>query len=933
MKHLIAFLFVLLCFNGNAQDLDLDRQLPTNTTVKKGVLDNGLTYYIYPTDVTKDAASYYIIQNVGSVLENENQQGLAHFLEHMAFNGTENFAGKGVLNTLQKEGAVFGQDINAFTAFDETVYNMNYIPTRPDLVDTCLLILKDWSNGLLLTDEEIDAERGVIKEEWRTRQSGGMRVFKQSLPVLFNNTIYAERMPIGLMDIVENFEYKALRDFYHDWYRTDLQAVAIIGDVDADAIEAKIKTLFAKIPAIENPKERAIVEIPDNKKMLYTLVQDKEVTTSHIEFGIRHPRPKTYKTVGDLKRFVIENMITSMFGERISEIAQKPDAPFLSTTISYRKNARSTNAFLANISPKPNQLDDAFKTVLEEINRAVKFGFTQAEIDRTKIQFKNNYQTRITKKDDKSHEAIVYDIQQNYLEHINMVDIEAQYKIIEDIFATLSKEDIHTRLKQLYSDHNRFLIVTGVSDGKNLTEQKALDIINTAENDANLTAYTDAFAGKRLIEKGSIKAGTILSETKNEALDATTFKLSNGITVHYKFADKNKNDVQLEAVSYGGLSLVKPEDLPSAKYASAVVQQSGLGDYSVSDLKKVTAGKTAATYIEIVDLTESIYGTSVTKDVETMLQMVHLRFRKPRFDKDAYGVFKNQVDNYLIRRSEDINEKIQDSVTVSLYGKNHPTKRLFNSDYGNDIQFEKIKNIYLERFQNPADFEFFIVGDVNIDTLRPLIATYIASLPTNEIKETWKDNTADWLSNTIDKDVFLKIEDPKSSVRVSYKNDIEYSIKNSLLARTLGDVLGLRYMETLREDEGGTYGANALGNVTKRPVEKANLWVQFDCNPDKVEKLVTIVHNEIKKIAQGAISEEDLSKIKTNFLKEYKQQKDYNRHDMKVLKTFYREGYDIDNPENFEDIVNNITKKDLATFTKKLLKNADKYEIVIKPKN
>lgn len=933
MKKITSVLLFLVGLNLTAQQVNLNQPLPVSTTVKKGVLSNGLTYYIYPTDVTKDAASYYIIQNVGSVLENEDQQGLAHFLEHMAFNGTENFEGKGVLNTLQKHGAVFGQDINAYTAFDETVYNMNNIPTTPELIDTCLLILRDWSNGLLLTDEEIDAERGVIKEEWRTRQSGAMRIFKQSLPVMFNHTIYADRMPIGLMDIVENFEYKALRDFYHDWYRTDLQAIAIIGDVDVNKIEAKIEKLFANIPAIENPKERFIVEIPENQEMLYALVKDKEVTTAQIEFGIRHPRAKTYETVADLKDFLKQRMITSMFRARIGELIQKPDTPFLGTRINIGKHSRSTKALSASIYPKPGMQHEAFKAVMTEINRAVKFGFTQAEIDRTIVEFKNSYQNQITKEDDKSHAAIVYGIQQNYLENITMVDISKQYPIIETILTNLTQEDIHQKLKALYTDKNRFMIVTGVEGKNNLTETDAKTIINQVENDDTISAYADAFSGKTLISDITIKSGKIISEEKNKDLQATTFKLSNGVTVHYKFADKNKNDVKLRAVSYGGLSLIDDADLPSAKYASTVVQQSGLGDYSVTDLTKVLAGKTASTYIDISSLTESVNGSAVTKDVETMLQMVHLRFVKPRFDEDAYNVFKGQVDNYLIRRSENINEKINDSVTVTLFGKNNPKKPIFNADYAKKIQFGKIKNIYLERFKDASDFEFFIVGDVDKSTLKPLLEKYIASIPTHNTTENFKDNSTPWVSNTIDKDVFLKMEDPKSTVRISYKNDYQYSLKNDLLARTLADILSLRYMDTLREDEGGTYGASAYGNVTKRPNEQANLWVQFDCNPDKVEKLVSIVHNEIKKVANGDISETDLEKTKNNYLKEYKQQQGYNSYDMSLLVNFYREGYNMNNPKNSDNIVNAITIEDVSLFAQNLMKDAKSYEIIIKPLN
>ncbi|MBJ6367285.1 M16 family metallopeptidase [Snuella sedimenti] len=927
----LAFL-VLGLYNGLSQTINLNDKLPTDTKIKKGVLPNGMTYYIQNTDVVKDAASYYIIQNVGSVLENDEQQGLAHFLEHMAFNGTENFEGKGILNTLQKHGAVFGKDINAYTSFDETVYNMNNIPNTEELIDTCLLVLHDWSHYLLLTDEEIDAERGVIKEEWRTRQSGRMRILKKQLPVMFNNTIYANRMPIGLMDVVENFEYKALRDFYHDWYRTDLQAIAIVGDVDIDDIEQKIKDLFSDIPAVENPKERILVSIPDNDEMLYAMVMDEEVTTSQISFNIRHPRSLEDETVADLKESLLNSMVTSMLSARIKEVTQKPDAPFLGTWISYGKHSRTANAFSVTISPKPNNQHEAFKAALEEVNRAVKFGFTKEEVDRTIVQFKNYYENQIAKEDDRSHGTIVQTMQRNYLDNDAMIGIEDEYTIVKSLFETLSEDGVHKRIKDLYTKNNRFVTVIGVEGRNNLTKEEAARIIQDVENDANLEPYTDGFAGKTLISGVNITAGSIVSEDKNEAIGSTTYKLSNGITVHYKFADKNKNDVKLSAVSYGGLSLVEDEDLPSAEYTTTIAQKSGLGDYSAVDLSKVLAGKSASTSVGISNLSESISGSSVTKDVETMLQMVYLRFEKPRFDEDAFKVFQNQIDNYIIRKSKDINSKIADSVTVTLYGDKNPKHRLFTKEYANEINFDKIKTIYKQRFNNAADFEFFIVGDVQEEQLEPLLEQYIASIPTNKVVEKWQDNSVNWVSNTIDKDVYLTMEDPKSTVKIAYKNEIDYNLKNALLARALGDILKLRYTETLREEEGGTYGAGASAWVSKRPKEEAMIGIGFDCNPDKVEKLSTIAHNELKKIAQGVINQEDLDKTTTNYLKERKQQEGYNSYDMNVLTTFYREGYNINDPESFENIVKSITAEQLKAFTAKVLDNAKSYEIIIKPK-
>ena len=930
-RVLLCVLIVVVNLKAVAQTIDLNQQLPLDNSIRKGVLENGMTYYLLSTDVTKNVASYYIIQNVGSVLENDDQQGLAHFLEHMAFNGTENFEGKGILNTMQKQGLVFGKDINAYTSFDETVYNINNIPTTPELTETGLKILRDWSNYLLLTEEEIDAERGVIKEEWRTRQSGAMRVLEKSLPVWFNNTIYAKRMPIGKMDIVDNFEYKALRDFYHDWYRTDLQAIAIIGDIDVDDIENKIKALFSTIPAIENPKERFIVNIPDNDRMLYTLAMDDEITTAQINFGIRYIKNIKEETAGDLKESLLNSMITSMLSARIQELTQKPDAPFLAVGIGYHSLSRTTNTFSAGISPKPNQQYEAFKAVLQEINRAVKFGFTDEEIERTIIEFKNDYETQISKLDDRAHRSIVGTVKKNYLENKTMTDLVKEFELVKIIFSSLNNDDFHNGIKALYTNKNRYLTVTGVKENNNLTKEDALEIIAAVEKDDTLIPYSDDFGGKTLISDIQIKEGTILSENNNEAIGSTTFQLSNGVTVYYKFVDKNKNDVKLNAVSYGGLSLLGDADLPSANITGFVIQQSGIGDYSSSDLKKILAGKTVSANINISSLTESINGSSVTKDIETMLQMVHLRFVKPRFDYDAFKVFMGNVDNYISRRSSDINEKIKDSITVTLYGENNPKKRLFNLEYSKEMSFEKIKNIYLDRFNNVADFEFFIVGDVQIETLKPLLEKYIASIPANNINEQWKDNSTHWLSSSIDKDVYIKMEDPKSSVRVTYKSSYEYNLKNDLLARALGDILQLRYTETLREQEGGTYGASARVSLSKRPIEEASISISFDCNPDKVEQLVTIVHNELKRISEGEVQQLDLDKTTTNYLKERKQQQDYNQYDLKLLMNYYREGYNMNDPNNFENIVNKITVDDIKIFTKNILNDAETYEIVIKP--
>jgi zinc protease len=931
-KILLIALCIAFSYNGFTQAINLNTPLPKDSSVKKGVLKNGMTYYIKSTKVTKDVASYYIIQNVGSVLEKDNQQGLAHFLEHMAFNGTKDFPEKGILNKMQEHGLVFGKDINAYTSFDETVYNINNIPTTPELIDTGLSILQNWSNYLSLTEKEIDSERGVVKEEWRTRQSGGMRVLQKTIGTMFNNSIYAKRLPIGQMDIIEGFKYKALRDFYHDWYRTDLQAIAIIGDVDVDEIEKKIKTLFSSIPAVKNPIERKEFRIEDNTDLIYDMGMDKEVKSSAISFSIRHDKSLKNETVRDLKESLLNGMATSIISTRLNEINQKPDSPLLYAGVNYGSLSRLNNQFNARIVAKPNMQHEGFKLVLSEINRAVKFGYTKAEIGRIVAQYTSSYENQIAGLGNRSHGQIVRGIQTNYLENAHITDLAKEFEIAKVIFSQLTQKELKAQIQKLYTKLNRSVVVTGVEGNKNLTKEEAIAIINAVENDTTLKGYAEETNTKSLMSGVNLKAGSIVSEKENKEIGSTLFSLSNGIQVHYKFVDKNKNDVNLSAVSDGGRSLIENSELPSASLLGNVVQMSGQGAFSSIDLPKILAGKKASSRVSIGSITESVSGSSSTKDVETMMQLVNLRFTKPRFDETSYNVLMQNVDAFLIRKSQQIQSKMQDSVTTILYGKNHPTRRLFDKKLVSEMSFNKIKNIYKSRFGNAGDFTFFVVGDVTKEVLKPLLEKYIASIPTSNIKENWKDNSTEWISNKIDKDVFLEMKDPKTSVRVVIKNDMKYSLKNALLMRAFGDVLQLRYTESLREKEGGTYGARSRGTISKKPTQSASISVNFDCNPDLAEKLIGIVYKEIEAIKKGDIQQADLDKTLTNYLKERVEGKSKNRFQMSLLKNAVLEGYNMNDPKNYENIINSITTKDLKNIAKKLLKNSKSYEIVFKPK-
>lgn len=933
-KFLLSIIMSVLNLTMLAQSVDLRAPLPVDKSIKKGVLPNGMTYYLHKTNVVEDVASYYIIQNVGSILENDDQLGLAHFLEHMAFNGTEAFPGKAFLNKLEKNGLVFGRDINAYTSFDETVYNINNMPTTPDLIETGLQILYDWANGLLLTDEEIDAERGVIKEEWRTRQTAFMRLFEQKQDVLFSDSRYAERLPIGTMEIVENFNYKVLRDFYHDWYRTDLQAIAIIGDIDLNDMEAKIKAKFSGIPAVKNPPRRFVVKIDDKQELGYGLSMDKEIPSSSIEFNIRHDKSLDNQNVQYFREHLSTTLITSMLQTRFSALSNKVDAPFLYANLRYSDLTRLHNIFNVFITPKPNQQKEAFTLAMNELNRAVKFGFTQSEIKTAIAEMNSTYKNHIERYDDRNHKQIIEGIKRNYLENAHLTDIEGEYAIAKKLFNGFTQAYITGRMQALYLNKNRAVIVTGVEEEENLTKEEAAQIIEAAENNADLQPYEEEEEDTRPLLSGvKLNEGTIVSETENKNPYFTTFTLGNGIKVHYKFVDKEKNQVYMEAVSKGGESLIATDALSSVNLLPGIVRNSGLGVFTPEELKKKLAGKEVYTVFRIFEFKEDVRAGSSTEDVGTMLQLVNLRFTKPRFTEDA---FRKSIETLKISLKEQdsfLPYIIEDTIYTSLWGSDNPYRSFMTERDIPLLSLEKAKKAYSERYSNPADFDFFIAGDVSKETLKPLLEKYIASMPTTGTKETWKKIDLDWLRPKYDEDIYLEMETPKAQVNYRLTNALAVNPRNQVLLNTLVGILRLRYTATLREDEGGTYGAGVISFLEKEPGPTAYLRVTFTCDPDMADNLVAVMHAEMDKIRKGEVLQKDLDKTLESFLKKRKESKgSSNMHYFKKMKNYVLDGYNMDAPGNFEDIINSITTKDIQKFMRKLLKNSRTAEFVTKPK-
>jgi len=918
----------------HAQDVELETQMPAHKGVRKDTLANGLTYYLYHTNVVADVASYYLIQNVGSVLENENQLGLAHFLEHMAFNGTERFERKGTLNTLEKAGATFGRDINAHTSYDETVFHINHVPIEDTLINTCLEVLYDWSNNLMLTEKEIDAERRVVFEENRVRQNGILRIYEKHAPTRFHNSIYAHRMPMGSMDVVQNFEYETLREFYQNWYRTDLQAIVIIGDFKLDDMEERIRNKFSGIPRVNNPKKRNDFNVDENCELIYNLATDKEVATTGINFFIKHCDGTGADTVGDFKSSLIRSMALSMLNSRLKECQQQPDVPFLHTSVKYSKLTRGTKQFSIEIYPRtPDVQQEAFAMVIKELNRAFKYGFTDMEIKRAKKKFLKIFEDQKANKDNLSHKDMADLVKRNFLEHETIPDFTAKNNIVQQLLEQITADEVHHEFQKLYTKRNRVLLVTGVEGKHNLSRQEAIAIMDHAESDASITPYVDRPENQDLISGVQIEAGKIVEERELDDIGATVLELSNGATVFFTYSNKTKNNICLEAFSYGGKSLLDDNEIPSAALLTHFVEKSGLGQYSAQELERVLAGKTVGTAIMLSDLSEAIIGNTVTEDVETLFQMMHLRFVSPRWDLEVFQRLKKDLAYTLKIKNEDIRYKINDGLIAAIYGNKSNRHRIWDQSFVDDLDFNVMQKIYFERFNPISDFTFFIVGDIQIERLRPLLEAYVASIPIErKTSEHGKAREEKWLGKAIKKEVFLEMEHPKASVYIGYRNAIGYSLRNTVLAQTLGALLQQRFMETLREAEGGTYGTSVRTSLARMPKERAKMTIAFDCNPKMTEKLTKIVYREIDKIVHGHIDTSDLDKTLRSYENSRKTQRNYIDHDMKRLITYVLEGYDMDHPKNHEDILNSITPKAIQRFAQHMFDNAETFEVIFRPK-
>lgn len=940
IKKILAAALMITSLTAVAQMGMQMPPIPVDEAVRMGKLPNGLTYYVRHNDYPEHRVNFYIAQRVGSIQEEESQRGLAHFLEHMAFNGTENFhgEGKGVIDYTRTLGVEFGGDLNAYTSTDETVYNINNVPsTRQSAIDSCLLILRDWSCGLLLEDEEIDKERGVIHEEWRLRRSAAQRILERNLDTLFPNSKYGQRMPIGLMSVVDGFKYNELRDYYHKWYRPDNQAIIVVGDVDVDYMEQKIKEWFSPIVVAENAAQVVTEPVPDNDEMIVVSDKDKEQQYSIVQLMFKHDA--TTREEKESLAYMIEDyatdMIASMFNSRLSEKAQEPDCPFIQAGCGDGSYIMTNNkeAFTFYALPKEGQVDDALQALMTEVIRARQHGFTATEYLRAREEYMSQLERQYNERNKISNERYGRSYAANYLEGEPIPSVEQEYQIMQQLAPNIPVELMNQALPEIFPEGDKNMVVLVFNQEKEgavyPTTQSLKNAVNTARN-TPVEAYVDNVKNEPLITQLP-KPGTILAETKNDKLGYEDIILSNGVKVILKKTDFKENEVRLYAESKGGSSLYGKEDWANCELFDAVVGMSGLGEFDNTELEKAMAGKQASANLSLSTSYERLSGNSTVKDMETMFQLAYLNFTDIRKDEKAFNNLMTQLETVLKNKGLQPEAVFSDSVNVTL--NNHNWRDMpFEAENLKDVNYDRVLQIAKERTANAADFTFYVVGAFDTDSVRKYLCQYIATLPAGGNAENW-NNVSERPTGLTVNNFTRKMETPKANSRMYwYSTTAPYSLENSILANVAGQVLEKIYLQKIREDAGAAYSPYAGGSVSMVGDKVyTSLVGVVNMKPEMADLALKIMREEVVNMSK-TIDPATLQDIKEAMIKNYDTSVKENGYWMNVLSMYVGRG--IDTHTDYKAIINGITPEKVSAFVREVvLKPGNTIEVVMLPED
>ena len=908
--------------------------IPVDPEVRIGKLDNGLTYYIRHNEYPEKVANFYIAQRVGSIQEDDSQRGLAHFLEHMAFNGSEHFKGNGIIDFTRSLGVEFGSNLNAYTSIDQTVYRVCDVPTtRQSALDSCLLIIKDWSNGLLLEEEEIVKERDVVHNEWRMGEGPSQRMITRDLPRMYPGSKYGERMPIGLMSVIDSFRPETLRAYYHKWYRPDNQAVIVVGDIDVDHTEAKIKEMFAGIVVPENAAKVVAEPVPDNEEAIYIFDKDKEMPVNQMLIFMKHDttEPEEKASMAYLIEIYMKAVISEMMNMRLRELTEDPDCPFLQAMADDDDYllARTKDAFQMIGIPKEGKDMETLKVLIREARRASKFGFTATEYERAKAEYLADLEKQYTNRDKRRNDEFGDAYRDHYLNNEPIPPLDILYQIMQQIVPNIPVEAINQVLPELISDSDKNLVVmewAREADGLTYPTEDDMKAAVAAARAEQIEGYVDNVKDEPLMAELPAP-GKIKSETENQTLGYKELKLSNGITLLLKKTDFKDDEVRLQAWATGGKSLYGEQDYTNMKIFDEAIGMSGIGNFSNNELSKVLAGK-KCNADATMDLTRQyMTAHSTPKDIETMFQMMYLYFTAVNKDEKQFQNLMNILETQLKNKNLQPQAVFSDSLALTMY-RHNPRFANIQAEDLKDVSYDRILQIQKERFQDASQFTFVIVGNFDEQTIRPLIEQYVASLPSKGQSANFRDVRTP-ATGEVKNNFTVKTESPNAMSYEIWLAKMPYTLENSVKIDALGQVLSQIYLATIREQESAAYTCGAYGGFDNGGTDSyARLIAVSQGNPDKNARAVELLLEGINKSAEQ-FDADILTKVKTYMLKQADEDAKNNGHWVNILTTWKYRGLDMQT--DYKKVVESLTPEAMQQFVKQILAAGNHAEVIMMP--
>jgi len=864
--------------------------------------------------------------------EDDDQLGLAHFVEHMAFNGSKNFKKNELVDYLESVGTKFGPDLNAYTSFDETVYMLQVRTDDEEKMMKGMTVLEDWAGGLTFDHEEIDKERGVVESEWRSRLSPDQRMQNKYFPIMYKDSRYATRLPIGDPDIINNANYDVVKRYYNDWYRPNLMAVVVVGDVDVDKMEADIKARFGKLENPKVPRAKEKYDVPGHQETLVSIVSDKEASFTRVNLMYKHKGEKT-KNEADFRRSLTHNLYNSMLNARLDELTQSPEPPFTFAYTGYGGDVGSLATYSSYAFTKEGGAPMGLETVLTETKRVIDHGFNQSELDRKKLEMIKGIERAVKEMDKVESRRLVGKYVYHFLKG-NPIPSETQREVLyKKLIPTITLKEVNELGAKWVTDANRVVVITGPEKEEvpMPTEAEILGVFDKVAT-KTLEPYEDKVSDEPLLAI-DLQPVDIKDSKMVESVGITEFTLANGVKVILKPTDFKNDEIMMRAYSPGGTSLYSDADYPSAANAARIINEGGISTFDLPQLQKKLAGKKVNVSPSIGSMYEYMNGGCSPDDLETMMQLTYLYFNAPRANEDIVTSYINKQKSIYKNLFSNPQYWFFDQSSKIKYD-NHPRMGFPTEEQLDKISLEKVMEVYKDRFADASDFTFFFVGNFDVAAMKEMTAKYLGNLPNIGRKETWKDLGINMVGGNVNK-TLTKGEAPKSQIDMTFHGKYDkWSPREVYKFYMAADLLRIKMRESMREDKGGVYGVGVRGNVSKYPKSQYSINISFNSEPDKVEELIKTGLNDIETIRKEGVQESDLNKVKETRVQSRTKDLKENNWWMGNIQGVYRDGWNtFDNfsLESYQSIIESVTPAEIQETIKQYYDDANFMRIVMNP--